>query len=219
MRPSCAICGFPRTGAGACAACGGLETRAPKGLAPQRLVFHGPHPGDHPHLQPAFAAWQHRDFVRYVGQCLLAMRLPSSLSKRLPEGHGFAVPVAATPLFVVLEEAQDRIAVEAPVVLVPEGDDAPICRAILELNLALPRGARLCLRGDVVVLRFCDETARVPPPRLVHAIEDVATGASMLGEVLGFRFGARQLQLDAQSQVRGVDFTLRGEPRTLRVLR
>ncbi len=219
MGTSCAICGFPRNGPGTCVACGGLESRAPKALAPQPLVFHGPHPADYPHLQPAFAAWQNRDFVRYVGQCLLAMRLPTSLSKRVPEGFGFSVPVGPTPLFVIIEQAEDRLAVEAPVVLVPAGEDAPICRAALELNLSLARGARLCVREHVVVLRFCDDLARVPPPRLVHAIEDVAQGASMLSMLFEFRFGARPLQLDAAAQVRGVDFTLRGEPRALAVLR
>lgn len=198
---------------------GGAPALDVRGVGVPPPAFHGPLREDFPHLHQAFASWEAREFPRYVSQCLLALRLPSPNAKRVPEGVGFALSIGTAPMFVVIDEQLEQIAVESPLIVVPEVEEAAAFRAALELNAELPHGARICLRDRVLVLRFCDRLSRVPPPRLVHALSDVANGSPYVSTMLGFRFHAqRTLLSEAEAQLRGVNFMLRGEPRRLTVL-
>jgi hypothetical protein len=122
---------------------------------------------------------------------------------------------AGSPLSLCLgiDRQRDEVAVETPLVEIAEGHVAPMLRASLELNAALPHGVRISARRARLVLRFADAIAMVPPQRLLAILRGTALLAKDLELVFRAQFPCRGLLAEVVEALRrgGVSSELRGE--------
>ncbi|MCC6556695.1 MAG: hypothetical protein IT372_27355 [Polyangiaceae bacterium] len=177
----CAACGFPLRGP-RCDACGVDRTPSVGRRAGYAADLDG-YDGD-------IDAWRTRDPVRFVGYCVGAEAGVSVQPTSSGDGVGWIFPLRSVTLFVGLDAAVERLAIDAPLVRVPERQRVPVLRASLELcDAATP--ARLCLRDDLLLLRRVARVSAVTPAALRQALRSSAEQAERLVETLTSWFDAR----------------------------
>lgn len=135
-------------------------------------------------------AWRARDPVRFVGHCIASEAGAAVQPTSSPEGLGWIFALRAMSVFVSLDTASERVAVDVPVARVPERQRVPVLRAALELSEGLAP-ARLCLRDDLIVLRRVARLALVTAASLRQALRVSAEGAERLAGLLATWFDAR----------------------------
>lgn len=212
----CHVCGWP---AGqllgqACEACGTPPGGGPLGRdADDDCALRGPEPGDYPHFEGAFLAWQKRDWTQMVSQCLAALNIEEAQMSKFPVGPGWAFTCDSAVVYLHVHLKREELAVESPVVMVPERKRIPMMRTLLEMNDHSLGSSRFCLRGDRVVLRFADRITNVSPPKMADVIREVAILADRYDELLSVTFSAPQIGWDAQ--VDSMDWSYLGKSRRL----
>ena len=176
----CAACGFPLRGP-RCEACG--VDRTPSGRrAGQAPDFDG-YDGD-------LDAWRTRDPVRFVGYCVAAEAGTSVSPTSSVDGIGWIFALRSMTLFVGLDAPAERLAIDVPLVRVPERQRVPMMRAALELcDTASP--SRLCLRDDLLLLRRVARIAVVTPTTLRQALRGSAEAGERLAGTLASWFETR----------------------------
>jgi hypothetical protein len=213
----CGVCGWPLTIL-ECAACGASAGEAPAGEDYTDIsLLGGVRPEDYPELKNAFLAWQQKDWVRMIGQCLVALGIGGPQITPLPEGQGWAFVQDSAVIYLSTDKARGEVAIESPMVRVPARLRVSLFRTLLELNDHALGAARFCLRGDLVVLRFADRLENVAPPKLVAAIRELALRADRLDDLLALMFSARMVGPEAQRRFLAWSFL--GTPRRLANLR
>ncbi len=212
---SCGICGFPLRGPH-CDACGEARgSGAPGEDVPRANLVGGAQPENYPGLESAFVAWRQNDHARMVGQCLVAVGVESPQVTNLAAGPGWSFVQDSTVIYISFDRTTGEMAIEAPLVKLVVAQRVPMMRALLGLNADSVGLARLCLRDDIVVLRFADRLENLSPPKLVAAIRDVALRADGLDTALADSFAARTIGPEARRQHMAWSFL--GTPRTLQV--
>lgn len=209
----CGVCGWRSRGA-SCEACGappGAKV-ATEDFADLQLLG-GPRPEDFPELVSAFTAYKQQDFNRMVGQCLTALGVESPRIVNLPDGPGWSFPMESAAVFLSLHKERGELSIEAPLVRLPARQRVPLMRAALELSARALGGARFCLRGELLLLRFSDRLENLAPPKLIAAIREVAVKADNLDDLFCLSFSARMVGPEARKQ--HFPFELLGTPRKL----
>jgi len=177
----CSACGFPLRGP-RCEACGVDRVswggrRA--GVAPDADVY-----------DADVEAWRARDPIRFVGHCVTAEAGAGVQPTSSHEGLGWIFSIRTAAVFVSLDTAGERIAIDVPVARVPDRQRVPALRAALELSEDLAP-ARLCLRDDLIVLRRVSRVAAVTAASLRQALRASPEAAERLGGLFATWFDAR----------------------------
>ena len=73
-------------------------------------------------------------------------------------------------------------------------------RAVLEANVLAVGTSQFCLRDDILLLSFVDRVSNLNPPKLIRAIQEVATLSDDFDDVLSVSFNARMLGPEAQRE-------------------
>lgn len=128
--------------------------------------------------------------MRLMSQCfgLLGVAQPAIVKR--PNGPAWVLRQGSAAIFVSVDTAADRLAVESPLVRVPVTQRVPLLRALLELNVAREGMARFCLRDQTVVLRYSERPDRCPPPKLLAGFKDVVASAELWTERLALGYDA-----------------------------
>lgn len=215
----CDTCGWPSTPGGAtCEACGARAGDAARLTDDRRVRQHaGARPEDWPQLEHAFRAWSAGDAHQMITACLPVLRVAGSRHVDREGRRYWPIATATSAVFVVFDGGRNEVAVEAPILRLPDRLAVPTLRFLLGANGRVDLGpARYCLRDDVVVLRWARRLASCSPPELVAAIEDVAKRCDHTAEPLAAAYFARPIAPELQQ--RGHDPSLLGVPRALSVL-
>jgi ribosomal protein L30/L7E len=194
----CGICGWP-TGGQTCPACGAEPTARADGCdAPNLRALAGPDAEDYPELKPAFLAWQQNDGPRYIRQCLQMLGVERPGSLRGADHDWWVFIQDSAVVFIGLDRQCREIAIESPILQLPQQRRVPLMRTLLHLNGSKLRDTRFCLRGDTVVLVYSDAFANLPPPRFLEAIREHALTADRFDDPLSLAFSARMLGPEVQ---------------------
>lgn len=128
--------------------------------------------------------------MRLMSQCfgLLGVAQPAIVKR--PHGPAWVLRQGSAAIFVSVDSAADRLAVESPLVRVPLTQRVPLLRALLELNATREGMARFCLRNQTVVLRYSERPDRCAPPRLLAGFKDVVANAELWTERLALGYDA-----------------------------
>ncbi len=128
-------------------------------------------------LDRAFEAFRAHDLAGFVEQLLASETGAATRGVSTPDGTGWIAELHGVPVFVTLREAGEaggEIALEAPIARLPQRQRLPALRLALELSAHDAATSRVCLRGEMLLLRF---TARLPlltPPVLRHYLREIA---------------------------------------------
>ncbi|MEM1347815.1 MAG: YbjN domain-containing protein [Myxococcota bacterium] len=210
---SCGLCGYPnRPDASKCLACGAklkphteLHDKADAQLPGEADA------SDFPALSGAFKAWRNQQYPQMISTCLEAMGMHKPVTVQSPTRLGWSFNQDSAAIYVVYEQERQRIAVESPVLRLPKTKRVAMMRTLLEMNARVLGISRFCVRDDIVVLRFAEDAAQLPPPSLANAIGEVATLADQLDDPIAMTFHAEMLGSKAQDA--NYDFAMLGEPR------
>jgi hypothetical protein len=189
-RDFCTVCGWPLYGQ-RCDACG--EYRAPLALedSMRRFVPRGHEALDPTGLEKATEAWRRGDYPRALGLCLSAETNVTVRSANLPDGPGWALIGKDASVFVVIDNASAHVVVESPVARLPRKQRVPAMRMALELCDTEAMASRLCLRDDLLVLRFVAQLGAAGPPLVRHVVHEMAALSERYAEAFLAAFDAR----------------------------
>jgi len=211
----CQDCGSPLASL-RCDACGAAQNDAGLGVgggnvdAASLLALREE---DFPSLKDAFAAHRAKDWPRYVSSTLLALMIDRT--QPLTQGNlvSWGFKRGSAVVVVSLDRADLTIAVEAPVVDIRKDTEVPLLRAVLSAGGVLGL-ARPVKRGHRLLLSMLHHVGAMPPPRLALAIEEVASAADALDNILAAEFGVRMLG-PQMTRPNGYDLSVIGTPRRL----
>jgi hypothetical protein len=145
-------------------------------------------------LERAFDAFRAHDVPYFVEQLLACETGAPSRSASTPDGTGWIAMVRGAPVFVTLREAAGEIVLEAPIARLPGRQRLPALRLALELCARDAAASRVCIRGELLLLRF---TARLPlltPPVLRYYLRET-------GQLAARYAGLMTVSLDAQPAI------------------
>ncbi|MBX3273935.1 MAG: YbjN domain-containing protein [Sandaracinaceae bacterium] len=172
---------------------------------------------DWPELEHAFRAWSAGDAHQMITACLPALRVVGSRHVDRDGVRYWPIATVTSAVFIVFDAGRGEVAVEAPMLRLPERLAVPVLRYLLDANGRVDLGAaRYCLRDDVVVLRWARRFASCSPPELVAAIQSVAKRCDQAAEPLAAAYFARPVAPELAQ--RGHDPALLGVRRALSVL-
>ncbi len=124
-------------------------------------------------LERAFDAFRAHDMPYFVEQLLASETGSATRGATTPEGTGWIAVVRGASVFITLRDAGDEIVLEAPIARLPGRQRLPALRLALELSARDAASSRVCLRGELLLLRF---TARLPlltPPVLRYYLREI----------------------------------------------
>src|SRR5262249_27672683 len=130
---------------------------------------------------------------------------------------GWSFFLNAVPVCVAVQSAAGTLSVEAPLVRLPQRQRVAAMRVALELCDRAALVSRVCLRGDLLVVRFVGRLGAVTPPMLRRALRHGASFAERPGAMMEACFDARppvpgeSLRQSASTSL----FDLTGRPRAL----
>lgn len=205
----CATCGWPLDGE-RCPACGG--DRVPLPLQDGRDAAAFEPPADTSPPDKAHEAWRSRDYLRFVGQCL-ASEAVDVRTVAHPEGPGWIGTARGVPLFVAFLPERGEVVIESPLARLPQRQRVPVLRLALELCARPNASSRVCLRGDLLVVRHVARVVTLTPATLRSAIGEVASLARRYGERMIAGFDARAALASEQAAFAG--WEVLGRPRSL----
>ena len=184
-RTFCATCGWPLAGP-RCEACGGDAVPLPLQDAATRFTPRDPHaPGG---LEKANEAWQKQDYTRAFSHVIGALGI-ASRSAAVPDGPAWVLVEGRTALFVCLRPPQ--ITIDSPLCRLPQRQRAAALRFALEVSGAELATSRVCLRGDLLVLRHVARRAGQSPARGGLALREACARAEQYTNALASAFDAR----------------------------
>lgn len=213
-REFCTVCGWPLRGS-RCDACG--EHQAPMALedsmrrfAPQRYVGL-----DDTGLEKATDAFRRGDFARAVTACL---GMETGLSVRTiahPEGPAWTVAGQDSTVFVFVELVPMQLVIESPMARLPRTQRIAAMRFALELCDDDRLASRICLRDDLLVMRFVAQLGAAPPALIRHVLHEMSTMSERYTEIFMAAFNAR---VPTRAEVRSSPESI-GKKRQLGTLR
>lgn len=142
-------------------------------------------------LDRAFDALRSRDLPAFVEQVLTSEAGTATRGANAADGTAWHAVVRGASVFVTLREAGDEIALEAPLARLPARQRLPALRLALELSARDAATSRVCLRGELLLLRFTARLALLTPPVLRHYLREISHLATRYTGLL-------RVSLDAQ---------------------
>lgn len=208
------MCGWPLRGS-RCDACG--ENQAPLALEDSMRRFT---PQEHwslddTGLEKAMDAFRRGDFARAVGACLATETGFSLRTMQFPEGPGWTLTGKDSTVYVLVELVPMQLVIESPVARLPRSQRVATKRFALELCDDDRLSSRICLREDLLVMRFVAQLGAAPPVLVRHVIHEMMTMSARYTELFVAAFNARS---PARSDGRG-GFDSMGKKRLLGTLR
>lgn len=198
-----------------CDACG--ENQAPlatedslRRFTPQRYPSF-----DDSELDKAGEAFRRGDFARAVTACL---GVETGLSVRTlahSEGPAWIVAGHESTVFVFVELVPMQLVIESPIARLPRTQRVAAMRFALELCEDARLSSRICLREDLLVMRFVAQLGAAPPALVRHVIHEMATMSERYTELFTAAFRARP---PTQAEVRSSPESM-GKKRQLGTLR
>jgi hypothetical protein len=189
-RDFCTVCGWPLYGQ-RCDTCG--EYRAPLALedSMRRFVPRGHEALDPTGLEKATEAWRRGEYPRALALCLSVETNVTLRSAALPDGPGWALIGKDASVFVLIDNTSAHVVVESPVARLPRKQRVPAMRMALELSDGEAMASRLCLRNDLLVLRFVAQLGAAGPPLVRHVVREMAALSERYAEAFLAAFDAR----------------------------
>ncbi len=215
----CHECGWSLTGTGAaCVACGAPVHRGPA-IGASRVdaaSLLATHEEDFPELADAFRAFRKQDWARFVPLCLAAVGITRPFAQQRGAVSTWVFSERSAVVILTHDRDDGTLAIDAPVVEVRPDTEVALLRAALSTTSKMG-AARPARRGDVLMLTMTHRIEAMPPPRLVHAIRELALACDQLDNLFAFEFGGRLMgpQLRRAGEY---DLTPLGQPRKLLVL-
>ncbi len=177
-RSFCSTCGFPVRGS-RCEACGSAADarRAPGDDVPTKenhlRPYASPAEADVAGLEKATEAFRAKDLPLFVEHLLAGEAVGGARSLPSAEGAAWIAVVSSAPIFVTLRAAFDEIVLEAPVARLPARRRLPALRHALELCASDAAASRVCLRGDLLLLRFTMRPSSLTPAVLRYHLREM----------------------------------------------
>ncbi|MRG97384.1 hypothetical protein [Polyangium spumosum] len=189
-REFCTVCGWPVHGP-RCDACG--EYRAPLALedSMRRFVPRGHAALDPSNLERATEAFRRGEYARALGLVVSAETNLTARAVNLPEGPGWALIGKESSVFLSLDMQSMHLIAESPVARLPRSQRVPAMRLSLELCDAEAMTSRVCLRDDLLLLRFVTQLGAAPPPLVRHVIREMMATSERYAEIFVASFDAR----------------------------
>lgn len=155
--------------------------------------------------------------MRLMSQCFGLVGVAQPAIVKRPNGPAWVLRQGQAAIFVSVDAAADRLAIESPLVRVPLTQRVPLLRALLELNATREGMARFCLRDQTVVLRYSERPERCPPPTLLAGFQDVVLSAEPWTECLALGYDAEAVlpRATGPGPTTPPAWELVGEPMTL----
>lgn len=142
-------------------------------------------------LEKATDAFRRGDFARAVTTCL---GTETSLSVRTlanPEGPAWALTGNESTIFVSVDLVSMQLVIESPIVRLPRTQRVPAMRMALELCDDEGFSSRLCLRDDLLVMRFVTQLGAAPPALVRHVVREMSTLSERYVDMFTAAFNAR----------------------------
>jgi hypothetical protein len=193
-RDFCVSCGFPVRG-GRCEACGSAQPGShkpdPHSASEQSLLtqsqirpYASPAEADAAGLERAAEAHRARDMPRFIDLLLAAEAGATSRQAPTTEGAGWVATVRGAAVFVTLRVGPDELVLEAPIARLPGRQRLPALRLALELSARDTATSRVCLRGELLLLRFVARLSLLTPPVLRYYLREIGHLASRYAGLL-----------------------------------
>ncbi|APR83432.1 Hypothetical protein A7982_08781 [Minicystis rosea] len=222
-RTFCATCGFPVRGS-RCEACGAApepaHDRDVDADSPTKQTQFRPFAvdldADVVGLERAIDAYRSKDTARFVEQLVFAEGAGSARTSPQTDGSGWVVTVRGGLVFVTLRLSSDEIALESPVARLPTRQRLPALRLALELCGREAASSRVCLRGDLLILRFAARASLITPALLRHHLREMGHLASRYSGL--FVVGLDALPALADDIRSSAGFEVLGRPKKVQVL-
>jgi hypothetical protein len=191
-REFCSVCGFPVRGV-RCDACGaahesssarhgGEESSRPFGQA------YVPPDLDGVGLEAAIEAHRAHDTPRFVEQTLRSEVGGAVRAVPVGEGTGWIATIRGSLVFAQLRS--EEIVLEAPLARLSRQKRMPCLRVALEMCAEEKTASRVCLRGELLLLRVTARLAVLTPLLLRQLVREVGQTASRHATVLRAGFDA-----------------------------
>lgn len=211
-RDFCSNCGFP-VRSSRCDACGVTQAARPahdtSSDVPTRenklRAYVSPVDGDLAGLERAFDAFRAKDLPHFVELLLASEAGTAPRSAPTADGPGWIATVRGALVFVTLRIAADEIVMEAPVACLPERQRLPALRIALELCARDAAASRVCLRGELLLLRFNARLSLLTPPVLRHYLREIGHLSARYAGLLTVSLDAPPAILDGQRAAIGFD--------------
>ena len=142
-------------------------------------------------LDKATDAFRRGDFARAVTACLGAETGLSVRTMAFSEGPAWAVAGAESTVFVFVELGLMQLVIESPIARLPRTQRVAAMRFALEICEDDRLSSRICLRDDLLVMRFVAQLGAAPPALLRHVIHEMSTLSERYTELFLAAFNAR----------------------------
>ncbi len=142
-------------------------------------------------LEKATESFRRGEYPRALGLCVGAETNLTARAVNLPEGPGWALIGKESSVFLSLDMQSMHLVVESPVARLPRSQRVPAMRLSLELCDAEEMTSRLCLRDDLLLLRFVTQLGAAPPPLVRHVIREMMATSERYAEIFVAAFDAR----------------------------
>ncbi len=142
-------------------------------------------------LDKATDAFRRGDFARAVTACLSAETGLSIRTLAHSEGPAWVVAGAESTVFVFVELGTMQLVIESPIARLPRTQRVAAMRFALEICEDDRLSSRICLRDDLLVMRFIAQLGAAPPALIRHVVNEVLTMSERYTEIFIAAFNAR----------------------------
>lgn len=166
-------------------------------------------------LDKATDAFRRGDFARAVTTYLGTEAGLSVRTMAHPDGPAWTVAGAESTVFVFVELSAMQIVLEAPLARLPRTQRVAAMRLALELCEDDRLSSRICLRDDLLVMRFVGQLGAAPPALVRHVVREMLGMVERYTELFMGQFNAR---VPTRAEVRSSPESI-GKKRQLGTLR
>ncbi|MFT3773324.1 MAG: hypothetical protein QM820_48715 [Minicystis sp.] len=222
-RTFCSNCGFPVRGS-RCEACGTAQEPAhDRDLAddiPTKQTQFRPYASDLDvdvtGLERAIDAYRNKDTARFVEQLVFTEGAGTARTAPQADGSGWIVTIRGGLVFVTLRLPSDEITLESPIARLPSRQRLPAMRLALELCNREAASSRICLRGDLMLLRFAARASLMTPAALRHYLREIGHLSSRYAGL--FIVGLDALPAVADDVRSSAGFEVLGRPKKVQLV-
>lgn len=142
-------------------------------------------------LEKATDAFRRGDFARAITTCLGAETSLSVRTLAHPEGPAWALTGNESTVFVSVDLVTMQLLIESPIARLPRTQRVPAMRLALELCDDERLSSRICLRDDLLVMRFVAQLGAAPPALVRHVVHEMSALSERYMETFTAAFNAR----------------------------
>jgi len=142
-------------------------------------------------LEKAMEAFRRGDFARAVTTCLGAETSLSVRTLANPEGPAWALTGHESTVFVSVDLVAMQLVIESPIARLPRTQRVAAMRFALELSDDERLSSRICLRDDLLVMRFVSQLGAAPPALVRHVVHEMSALSESYAETFAAVFNAR----------------------------